>query len=74
MPGAASKRQFLNMQAAHGPGMARKNKPLIVEIGEFLWERKLWWIIPVIIMLILIGIIIVFSQTSSVSPFIYAFV
>ena len=52
--------------------MVRKNKSLILELFSFLWERKLWWLVPVIIMLILIGILIVFSQSSAVSPFIYA--
>jgi len=51
-----------------------KNKSLLVEVWEFLKVRKAWWLVPIIIMLILIGILIIFSQSSAVSPFIYAMV
>ncbi|HJO01699.1 MAG: DUF5989 family protein [Candidatus Woesearchaeota archaeon] len=48
------------------------NKPLILEIWEFLRVRKAWWLAPIIIMLILVGALIIFSQSSALSPFIYA--
>jgi hypothetical protein len=34
--------------------------------------RKKWWLLPIIIMLILVGILIIFGQSSAVSPFVYA--
>jgi len=49
-----------------------KNKFLIGEIWDFLKVRKVWWLAPIIIMLILVGILIIFGQSSAVSPFIYA--
>lgn len=49
-----------------------KNKSLLIETWNFLKVRKAWWLTPIIIMLILIGILIVFAQSSSLSPFIYA--
>lgn len=49
-----------------------KNKTIVGEALSFLKERKAWWLTPIIIMLILIGVIIVFGQSSVVSPFIYA--
>ena len=49
-----------------------KNKTLLGEIWDFLKVRKAWWLAPIIIMLILVGILIVFGQSSAVSPFIYA--
>jgi predicted cobalt transporter CbtA len=52
--------------------MARKNKSLLGELGAFLMERKVWWLAPIIIMLILVGVLIIFSQSSALSPFIYA--
>lgn len=48
------------------------NKPLLVELWNFLKVKKAWWLIPLIIMLLLAGIVIMFGQSSSVSPFIYA--
>jgi hypothetical protein len=39
---------------------------------SFLWHRKLWWIIPMVVMLILLVGAFVFAQGSAVAPFIYA--
>jgi len=44
---------------------------LLKEFLEFLKENKLWWISPIIIVLVLLGALIFFSQGSAVSPFIY---
>jgi len=49
----------------------KKNKPLFIELWSFAKENKAWWLAPVIIMLILVGILIIFGQSSSLSPFIY---
>jgi len=48
------------------------NKSLLGEVWSFLKIRKAWWLTPIIIMLILIGVLIIFGQSSAVSPFIYA--
>jgi hypothetical protein len=54
-----------------------KWKSLLVRMGilgellRFLWQRKLWWLIPMIVALILIVILLVFAQGSAVAPFIY---
>ena len=48
------------------------NKPLIIEIWNFLKVRKAWWLTPIIVMLIIVGALIIFGQSSAVSPFIYA--
>ncbi len=42
------------------------------ELLVFLWENRLWWIIPFVVMLLLVGILVVFAQTSPVAPFMYA--
>lgn len=49
-----------------------QNKGVIGELWSFLKERKKWWLLPLIIMLVLVGVLIIFSQSSAVSPFIYA--
>ncbi|MBI3032856.1 hypothetical protein HYY69_05240 [Candidatus Woesearchaeota archaeon] len=48
------------------------NKGLLGELWDFLKIRKMWWLAPIIIMLILVGILIIFSQSSAISPFLYA--
>jgi len=49
-----------------------ENRSLLGELWMFLKERKAWWLVPIIVLLILVGTLIIFSQSSSVSPFIYA--
>ena len=43
----------------------------MVELFQFLWSRKKFWLIPVIIVLLFIGFLIVFASSSALSPFIY---
>jgi uncharacterized membrane protein YjdF len=42
------------------------------DIWAFMRERKAWWLAPIIIVLVLVGVLVVFSQSSPLSPFIYA--
>ena len=41
------------------------------EFVEFLIERKKYWLIPIVIILVFFGALIVLSQGSVVAPFIY---
>jgi len=45
---------------------------IIVEFWEFIRVRKKFWLMPILIVLVLLGVLIVFSETSVVAPFIYA--
>ena len=42
------------------------------EFWEFLRVRKKYWLIPIIFALILFGGLIILSQGTAMSPFIYA--
>ena len=42
---------------------------LFRELLGFAWENKAWWIIPVVLMLLLLGIVIIGGQGAA--PFIY---
>ena len=44
---------------------------LMKEFWEFLRVRKKWWISPIIIFLVLLGTLIVFTESSALAPFIY---
>jgi len=44
---------------------------LLKELWNFLRERKKMWLLPIIIMLLLFGVLIVFSSGSAIAPFIY---
>lgn len=49
--------------------MAKKSK--LGMIIDFLMVRKKWWLIPIVIFILLISMLIVMSQGSALSPFIY---
>jgi hypothetical protein len=49
-----------------------KNRSFLGETWTFLKVRKAWWLAPTIILLLLIGVLIILSQSSALSPFIYA--
>lgn len=44
---------------------------ILKELWDFLKVRKKWWLAPIIIMLLLLGALIFFTQGSAVAPFIY---
>ena len=46
-------------------------KGILGELLQFFWERKLWWLMPMILTLLLLGLLIVFTQGTAVAPFIY---
>jgi Family of unknown function (DUF5989) len=41
------------------------------ELLHFFWERKLWWLMPMVVLLLGFGLLIAFAQSSAVAPFIY---
>jgi Family of unknown function (DUF5989) len=41
------------------------------ELLSFLWERKLWWLIPMVLVLLAFGGLMVTAQSSALGPFIY---
>lgn len=42
------------------------------ELLAFLWAVKLWWLIPMVGSLLLLGVLIILAQSSAIAPFIYA--
>jgi competence protein ComGC len=44
---------------------------LLKDLWGFMKERKKFWLAPIIIVLLLLGILVVFAQGSAVAPFIY---
>lgn len=44
---------------------------LLKDLWGFLRERKKWWLLPLIAILLAVGLLIVLSGGPAVSPFIY---
>jgi len=43
----------------------------IMELWAFMKERKKFWLMPIIFVLIILGFLIVLTEGSAVAPFIY---
>jgi hypothetical protein len=41
------------------------------EFWAFLRVRKKWWLAPIIMVMLLVGALLVFAQSSVLAPFIY---
>ena len=41
------------------------------EIFSYLIENKKYWLIPIVVILLFLGAIIIFADSSALSPFIY---
>jgi hypothetical protein len=44
---------------------------IFAEIWAFMRVRKKFWLLPLILMIVLLGLILLFAQTSPLAPFIY---
>ncbi|HUT16278.1 MAG TPA: DUF5989 family protein [Anaerolineae bacterium] len=44
---------------------------VVGEMFAFLWKRKLWWLMPMVVILVVFGLLMVFAQASGIAPFIY---
>jgi hypothetical protein len=46
---------------------------IIGEFWQFVKQEKKYWLFPLIVVLVLLGIVIVFMQSSALAPFLYPF-
>lgn len=44
---------------------------VLKELWEFIRTQKRYWLAPILIVLVLLGLLLVFAQSSAVAPFIY---
>jgi hypothetical protein len=43
----------------------------IGELFQFLWAKRLWWLLPFVGTLLLLAILLLIGQASGIAPFIY---
>ena len=41
------------------------------EIFTSFWQRKLWWMIPMVFVILAVGMLLVLAQGSALAPFTY---
>jgi Family of unknown function (DUF5989) len=44
---------------------------IINEYFQFLSHEKKWWMLPIVTLLLLLGLLVLFTQGSPLAPFIY---
>lgn len=44
---------------------------LLRELWAFMRQRKKFWLLPIVVILLLLGALVVFTQGSALAPFIY---
>ncbi len=44
---------------------------LLGQLWAFMKIRKKWWLLPIIVVMLLVGMLLVFAQGSALAPFIY---
>jgi hypothetical protein len=47
------------------------NSGIASELWAFMRARKKWWLLPIIVLMLLVGVLLVFAQGSVLAPFIY---
>lgn len=47
---------------------------IVGEVFRFFWKRKLWWLIPSMIILFIFALLFIFAQSTAVGPFIYTLI
>lgn len=49
----------------------KQRTSIISELFQFLWKNKLWWLMPLIVIFLLLGLLIIFTEGSALAPFLY---
>ena len=44
---------------------------ILKEFWEFLNQRKKYWLMPIVLLLLMLGLLLVLTANSAVAPFIY---
>jgi hypothetical protein len=50
---------------------SREKFGIFGELWAFMKVRKKWWLGPIVVMLVLLGLLVVITQGTVVAPFIY---
>ena len=47
---------------------------IFAELFAFLWRRKLWWLIPMMAVIVLFALMIMLGSATPLGPFIYTLI
>lgn len=46
----------------------------VSDLMHFLWSKKLWWMIPLVAVLLIFGSLIFLASSTALGPFVYALI
>src|SRR5439155_14225111 len=64
-------RRSRNRKPSPERGSIMSKSRVLGEFFQFLKQEKKYWLVPIVIVFVLFGLLLVFSQSSAVAPFIY---
>jgi competence protein ComGC len=44
---------------------------ILAELWDFMKTRKKFWLMPIVLVMLFIGVLLIFAQGSAIAPFIY---
>ena len=44
---------------------------IFTELWDFMKTRKKFWLVPIVVVMLLLGALLIFAQSSAIAPFIY---
>ena len=44
---------------------------ILAELWDFVKTRKKYWLIPILLVMLILGTLLIFAQSSALAPFIY---
>lgn len=47
------------------------NFGVVGELLSYLWEQRMWWLVPMVAVLLIFGLLLIFATASGIGPFIY---
>lgn len=55
----------------HDSNQSTSRLSSIVELFRFIWKKKQWWLLPIVITLLILGILLTLAQSTPLGPFMY---
>jgi hypothetical protein len=49
----------------------KQRTSIISELFQFLWQARLWWLAPILIIFLIFGLLLIFTEGSALAPFLY---
>ena len=43
----------------------------VAELGGFLWRERMFWLMPMVLVIVVASALLIFAQVSGIAPFLY---